>query len=204
MSLPVKVQGFLRQASIRTASATPKFKCELFNSPWDGFVEEWLPLIYVFLTNALGPYGKEPLSEILPLTSGLHAAGATASFDLSSGQVRIHQSVDGNPGKTLEKLTHELTHASLALFPEGDCFYEEGFVDYSVWVMAHAPIWGEHREAMIDAAQKNINMRKERALKSLSDWDTKRWSGGHYASIARGPYIIAGLRMKKFEGNFTW
>ena len=203
MALPNQVQGFLRQASLKTAAA-PKFTCEVFGGPWDEFVEEWLPRIHTFLFHALGPFGKEPLPEVLPITDGLHIAGATASFDPTSGQVRIHSSVDRNPGKTLEKLTHELTHASLALFPEGDCFWEEGVVDYSVWVMAHAPVWGEYRDLMIESAQKNIDMRRERAMASLSDWDIKRWAGGHYAALARGPYIVAGLRMKKAEGNLTW
>ena len=184
--------------------ASPAFQCEVFKSPWDEFVKSWMPKIYAFVANSLGPYGTEPKHTILPLSEGLHAAGATASFEPGSGQVRIHASVDGNPGKTLEKLTHELLHASLSKFPEGDSFYEEGFVDYSVWVLAHAPIWGELRQPMIDAAKYNIDMRRDRAMKSLSDWDVKRWAGGNYAAQARGPHIVAGLRMKKYEGNFTW
>jgi hypothetical protein len=70
--------------------------------------------------------------------------------------------------------------------------------------MAHAPVWGLHREDMIEAAALNIRTRRERALHDISDWDRKRWAGGLFASIAKGPYIIPGLRMRKFEGNYTW
>jgi hypothetical protein len=196
------------QAMLRTASedTSPKraFACRFFNPEWNAFVEQWAPIIYDFVGHALGEYGREPLPEILQMPDGQHSAGATASFDPSTGQVRLCQSVEGKPGQTLEKLTHEFTHGSLALFPEGDPFYEEGAVDYSVWVMAHAPVWGEHRESMIEAAAFNIKMRRERAMLDLSDWDRKRWAGGLYFSISRGPFIIASLRHKKAEGNFTW
>ncbi len=128
---------------------------------------------------------------------------ATASF-AANGQVRLSATVAGSPGTILEKLTHEFTHGSLNDFPEGDPFYEEGYVDYSVWVMAHAPVWGEHREAMIQAAEYNIAQRRERALRLGSDYDRKRWAGGVYAMHALGPFIIASLRMKKLEGNLTW
>ena len=196
------------QAMLRTASngVDPKrrFVCRVFNSPWDGFVEQWAPVIYDFVGHALGPYGREPLPEILRMSDGEHSAGATASFEPATGQVRLCDSVENKPGQTLEKLTHEFTHGSLNLFPEGDCFYEEGFVDYSVWVMSHAPIWGEHRDSMIEAAEFNIKTRRERAMLDLSDWDRKRWAGGFYASLSRGPFIIASLRHRKQEGNYTW
>jgi hypothetical protein len=167
-------------------------------------VEQWAPIIHDFVGHALGPYGQEPLPEIIRMSDGEHSAGATASFEPGTGQVRLCSSVEGKPGQTLEKLTHEFLHGSLALFPEGDPYWEEGAVDYSVWVMAHAPVWGEHRDAMIEAAEFNIKMRRERALKGGSDWDCKRWSGGLYCSIAYGPFIVARLRHKKAEGNYTW
>jgi len=146
----------------------------------------------------------EPLPQILPLADGMHTAGATASFDPTTGQVRLSTSVEGKPGQTLEKLTHELTHASLAQFPEGDAFYEEGFVDYSVWVMAHAPVWEPYRDDMIEAAAFNIKMRRERAMLDMSDWDRKRWAGGLFASLSRGPLIVASLRKRKDENTFIW
>ena len=77
-------------------------------------------------------------------------------------------------------------------------------MDYSVWVMSHAPIWGEHRDSMIEAAEFNIKTRRERAMLDLSDWDRKRWAGGLYASLSRGPFVISSLRHKKAEGNYTW
>jgi hypothetical protein len=198
-----EVQAMLRTASEDT-NPRRKFVCRFFEPEWNEFVEHWAPIIYDFVGHALGPYGREPLPEILQMPDGQHSAGATASFDPSTGQVRLCTSVQGKPGQTLEKLTHEFTHGSLALFPEGDPFYEEGFCDYSVWVMAHAPIWGELRPSMIEAAAFNIKMRRERAMLDLSDWDRKRWAGGFYASMSRGPFIIGSLRHKKSEGNYTW
>ena len=168
MELPVLVQQQLEAASksalkLRKTASVRRFTCEIFGNEWDQFVELWSPRIYDFLGHALGPFGKEPLPEILPMSDGAHSAGATASFEPMTGQIRICKSVENKPGQTLEKLTHEMTHASLAQFPEGDTFYEEGFVDYSVWVMAHAPLWEPHREAMIEAAAFNIKVRRSGA-----------------------------------------
>jgi hypothetical protein len=192
----------LRKASEVTASQT--FECSVFSAEWNEFIKLWAPKIHAFVINALGPYGTDPRREIKKLTDGFHIAGATASFDPSNGQIRLATSLEGQPGATIEKLTHEMTHGSLARFPEGDPFYEEGFVDYSVWVMAHAPFWEPHRDAVIKAAADNIRNRRERALKTETDYDRKRWAGGFYASIAYGPYVIAMLRQRKHESNFTW
>ena len=57
---------------------------------------------------------------------------------------------------------------------------------------------------MIEAAAFNIQMRRERAMKDMSDWDRKRWAGGLFASLSRGPMIISSLRQKKMENNLTW
>jgi len=134
----------------------------------------------------------------------MHMSGATASFNMSTGQIQICSSVEGNPGQTLEKLTHELVHGSLAQFPSEDCFYDEGEVDYATWVLAHAPIYKQFRQQTIDAAAFNIKMRRERAFTTGNDYDRKRWAGGVYAMMAYGPLTIARLRNKKAEGNFTW
>ena len=180
--IPGRVQTLLREASdaangrIRRAGEGMTFNCQVFNGPWDQFVIQWAPRIYDFVGHALGPIGMQPLPDILPMSDGEHSAGATASFNPGNGQIRLSGSVENKAGQTLEKLTHEMTHASLAKFPEGDAFYEEGFVDYSVWVMAHAPLWGEHQHDMIEAAAFNIKMRRERAMLDLSDWDRKRWA----------------------------
>jgi len=144
------------------------------------------------------------LPEILALPEGAHAAGATASFSPHSGQVHLCTSVENKPGQTLEKLLHEFMHGNLDNFPEGDPFYEESQVDYSVWLMAHAPIWEPYRDDMIKAAAFNIAVRRDRAFKTQTDYDRKRWAGGLYASIAYGPHLITRLRQKKIEGNFTW
>ena len=206
--IPAEVQEYLAQASrprSRTASAR-RFTSQVFEQgdPWNGFIELWAPRIYNFLGNALGPFGKEPLPDIHMLPDGAHSAGATASFSPDSGQIHICQSVKDKPGQTLEKLTHEMTHASLAQFPEGDAFSEEGYVDYSVWVMAHAPVWEPYRDDMIKAASFNIEVRRERAMLDLSDWDRKRWAGGLFASLSKGPFIVASLRQRKLENNYTW
>lgn len=199
-----KVQSMLKSASDASEGMGRPFVCAIFNSPWDNFVMHWAPIIYDFVGHALGPYGMDPLPEILAMSDGEHSAGATASFNPGNGQVRLSTSVENKPGQTLEKLTHEFTHGSLAKFPEGDPFYEEGFVDYSVWVMAHAPIWEPYRDDMIEAASFNIKMRRERAMLDLSDWDRKRWAGGLFASLSRGPFVVASLRHRKAENNFTW
>ncbi len=199
-----EVQSMLRTASDASTGSLRPFLCRIFGSPWDQFVMQWAPVIHDFVGHALGPFGMEPLPEILAMSDGEHSAGATASFNPGSGQVRLSGSVENKAGQTLEKLTHEFMHGSLAKFPEGDPFYEEGFVDYSVWVLAHAPIWGQYRDEMIEAAAFNIKMRRERAMLDLSDWDRKRWAGGLYASLSRGPFIIASLRHRKAENNFTW
>jgi hypothetical protein len=186
------------------ASETPKFVCKVFNSDWDRFVETWTPKIYNYLLGALGPFGTEPKSTILPLSDGMHMSGATASFHMLNGQVHLCPSVEGNPGQTLEKLTHEFVHGSYSQFPIEDVFYDEGYVDFSVWVLAHSPTYGEYRQQTIDAAAYNIKMRRERAMKNLSDYDRKRWAGGVFASMFYGPMILSHMKMKKAEGDFTW
>jgi hypothetical protein len=181
-----------------------RFVCRVLSPEANLFVEHWAPKIHAFVLNCFGPYGKEPLPEILKIEDGFHIAGATASFDPGTGRIRLATSVSTNPGQILEKLTHEMTHAALANFPDDDGFHTEGYVDYSVWIMAHAPVWGEQQAAMIQAASDNIRNRRERALRGGSDWDKKRWAGGFYASVAYGPYTVARLRQKKVEGDLTW
>lgn len=191
----------LRQAS--NAPVGQQFSCQVFGSSWDGFVELWAPRIHSFVAEALGPYAINPLPTILPVSDAFHAAGANASF-ASNGQICLGTHMDSDPGVTLEKLTHEMLHASLAAFPEGDPFYEEGIVDYSTWILAQAPYWEPYREDMIKAAADNIRNRRKRAFSTRTDYDRKRWTGGLYASMAYGPHIIATFRQRKIEGNFTW
>jgi hypothetical protein len=207
--IPIAVQESLSQASTfsrRRASFGPTFTSRICDNAWDRFIEKWAGICYGFVGEALGHYGKEPLGTILTIPDGAHTAGANASFEPGSGQIRLSPSVvEGKAGITLEKLTHELTHASLHDFPDNDdVFYTEGFVDYSVWVMAHAPIWGAYRREMIDAAAFNIACRRDRALKDLSDYDRKRWAGGLFCATMHGPWIIAKLKMRKLEGNLQW
>jgi hypothetical protein len=190
---------------MRTASIAPKFKCRFLSPEWNSFVETWAPKCYTFVSQALGGYQQEPQLEILEIPEAYHASGVNASFQPNNGQVRLVASiVEGRPGMTLEKLTHELTHAALASFPEGDAFYEESAVDYSVWVMSHAPVWGVYQKEMTEAAEFNIACRRDRAMKDTSDYDRKRWAGGLYCSLVHGPWIISRLKMRKDEGNFTW
>lgn len=207
MSIPADVQQYLDQCSrtdVRTASDVPKFTCRVFNSPWDQFVDLWAPRIFTFVGHALGPYAVPPLPLIKKMPDGQHSAGATASFEPATGQVRLATSVEGKAGQTLEKLCHEFVHGSLAGFPDDDGFATEGYVDYSVWVMAHAPTWDPYREQMIEAAAFNISQRRDRAMLNQTDWDRKRWAGGLFASLAMGPHIVSQFRMKKAEGNFRW
>lgn len=200
-----EIAHLLRTASEAAKTARSHFVCLAFKSPeWNRFVEEWASKSYAFVAHALGPFQKEPLQEIIGMHDGAHSGGANASFDPGSGRITLSSVVEGKPGITLEKITHELIHASLNDFPEGDTFYEEGFVDYSTWVMAHAPAWEPYRSEMIEAAAFNIRCRRDRAFKGGSDWDRKRWAGGLYASLAYGPHVVARLRQKKLEGDLTW
>lgn len=204
--MPEEVAEFLSEASTRTKTASEKrFVSNICGNDWDRFIEEWAAKSYHFVGQALGPFQREPLPEILPLEDGAHTAGANASFDPFSGQIRLSPSVVmGKPGITLEKITHELVHASLNDFPEGDPFYEEGFVDYSVWVMGHAPAWGIYSQAMVEAADFNIRCRRDRAMKDLSDYDRKRWAGGMFCAAMHGPWIVTKLRYRKIEGDLRW
>lgn len=201
--VPTDVHHMLRQAS--SAQPSREFVCRMFPDHWNEFVELWAPRIHAFVEEALGPYGTEPKQEILALADGFHMACANASFDLMSGQIRLGTHLVDQPGATLEKLTHEMIHGSLSKFPEGDPFYEEGMAaDYGTWILAHAPIWEPYRLETIKAAADNIRNRRERALKTGTDYDRKRWAGGLYAMTAFGPYMIAMLRQRKMEGNLTW
>jgi len=196
------VQRMLREAS--DAPVTLPFTCNVFSPEWNQFVELWAPRIHTFVRHALGSWGTEPLPTILKISDGFHAAGANASFNITTGQIKLAVTLEGKPGVLLEKITHEMVHGALSEFPEGDPFYEEGWVDYMVWVMAHAPCWEPYKNDMIRAAADNLTIRRERAMKTGSDYDRKRWAGGVYAAAAFGPHIVAMLRMKKEEGNFTW
>jgi hypothetical protein len=202
-NLPESVANYLRLASVR-AKASKQFKSLVFGSASDEFVEDWTSRIYSYLVQALGPFGTEPIPVIHPMSDGMHMSGATASFDIQSGQICLCPSVEGNPGQILEKLTHELTHGSYSQFPSGDPFYDEGAVDFSTWVLVHAPIYEPYRQQAIDAAAYNIKMRRERALRDNSDYDRKRWAGGTFYSMFIGPMLIHRMKMRKAEGNFTW
>lgn len=203
--IPEAVKGHLKAASSVAKTATRQFTCNICGNEWDRFIEKWASVCYAFVHEALGGYHTEPQSEILALSDPSHTSGANASFELFTGQVRLCPSiVEHKPGITLEKLTHEFTHGALAGFPEGDPFMEEGYVDYSVWVMAHAPVWNPWGRDMVEAAAFNIKCRRDRALRNLCDYDRKRWAGGLYASTTFGPWIIHYLKTKKLEGNLTW
>lgn len=205
--IPKDVQDYLDHASrhdLRTASIVPRFACQIFNSSWDQFVELWAPRVYQFVEHALGPYATPPLPLILKMPDGQHSAGATASFAPATGQVRLASSVEGKAGQTLEKLCHEFIHGALAAFPDGDPFYEEAQVDLATWVCAHAPTWKPYSEEMISAAAFNIANRRDRALRSASDYDAKRYAGGIYAMLKYGPHIVSELRLKKAENNLRW
>jgi hypothetical protein len=193
----------LRAASLKSSAKT--FKSVVFSDPdSNAFTEVWAARIYSYLYSALGPFGTEPLSTILPMPSGMHMSGATASFDMQSGQMTLCPSVEGNQGQILEKITHEMVHGSYSQFPSNDEFYDEGFVDYSTWLLAHGPIYMDYRQQVIDSAAYNIKMRRERAMKNLSDYDRKRWAGGVFANVCLGPMLLHRMRMKKAEGDFTW
>lgn len=209
--LPQDVQKQLDESSrrlgfkSRTAAFSMTFNTNVCGDEWDRFIEQAAAKCYAFLQDCLGPFQKQPLPTILSVEDGFHSAGANASFEPGTGQIRLcGDYVRGRAGTTLEKVCHELTHASLNDFPEGDPFYEEGFVDYSVWCISHAPYWEPYREEMIRAANHNIAMRRDKAMRDLSDYDRKRWAGGLFCATVHGPWVLAKLRMAKMEGNLQW
>ncbi len=209
--IPQEVQNQLDKASkrigfrSRRATFETLFETNVCGDNWDRFIEKSANKCHVFLQECLGPFQKDPLPVILPIEDGFHSAGANASFQPATGQIRLCADyVRGRPGTTLEKLCHEMVHASLNDFPEGDPFYEEGFVDYSVWCISHAPYWEPYRQEMIEAADHNIAMRRDKAMRDLSDYDRKRWAGGLFCATTHGPWILSKLRMAKAEGNLTW
>ena len=208
---PQEVQTQLDEASRRlslrprTAAFATLFECNVCRDDWDRFIEKSAHKCHAFLQECLGPFQMEPLPTILPIEDGFHSAGANASFEPSTGQIRLCADyVRGKAGTTLEKICHEMVHASLNNFPENDPFYEEGFTDYSVWCIAHAPHWEPNRDEMIQAAAHNIAMRRDRAMRNLSDYDRKRWAGGLFCAMAHGPWILSKLRMAKAEDNLQW
>jgi hypothetical protein len=186
------------------AKSSKQFKSLILNSEEDLFIEEWAAKIHGYLIEALGPFGTEPLPIILPMSYGMHMSGATASFDMHTGQMTLCPSVGGNPGQILEKITHEMVHGQYSQWPSEDEFFDEGFTDFSTWLLVHAPIYGQYRQQAIDSAAYNIKMRRERAMKGLSEYDKKRWAGGVFAMMAYGPMLLNRMRMKKAEGDFTW
>jgi hypothetical protein len=206
MDIPTKVQQTLKRASARGDRSHQAFESRVCGNEWDRFIEAWAARCYGFLLDALGPFQQEPLPVILTVSDGSHSSGANASFQPDTGQICLCPSyVNGRAGTTLEKLLHEMTHASLNDFPDvGDPFYEEGYVDYSVWIMAHAPIWEPYRRDIIEAASYNIKCRRDRALRDLSDYDRKRWAGGLFCATMHGPWIISKLHMAKVEGTLQW
>jgi hypothetical protein len=210
MPITREVQDQLTSASDRLihrrkAAVNLAFESNICSDPWDRFIEDAASKCYHFIQEVLGPYHKQPLFIIQAIRDSDHVAGANASFQPDNGQICLCPDyVRNRPGTTLEKLCHELLHANLNDFPEGDEFFEEGQIDYSTWVIAHAPYWREHREDMIEAAAHNIEVRRERALKQQTVYDRKRWAGGLCASIVHGPFILARLRQKKSTGDLTW
>jgi len=202
MQIPQDVIDRLNAPSYRRASTLPKFRCTIFDPRWNSFVESWAPRIYRFVEQALGPYGTTVDGVIEEIDCGSYMAGANASFDLDSGKIKLSLPLEGNSGRTLEKMCHEMVHASLAKFPQNDPFYDEGFVDFTVFILGHADIW--HPYDMLGAAAENIETRKKRAMLDQSDYDRKRWAGGLFASVSRGPWIVETLKMRKAEGNYQW
>jgi hypothetical protein len=206
--LPHRAQNYLDNISRRLirkrTAGYVKFQSQVCGNEWDVFIEQMADKCYKFLQECLGPFQKEPLPIILPMGDGFHMSGANASFSPSTGQIELcARYIYNKPGTTLEKVCHELLHANLNDFPEGDPFYEEGYIDYSIWVIAHSPWWEPHRDDMIKAAAHNIHVRKEKAIHDLSDYDRKRWAGGIYCSLTHGPWILSKLRAAKTE-DLQW
>lgn len=191
----------------KTASSpsTPEFTSSVCGSQWDLFIASWMNKSYIFVEQSLGAYQKQPKKHVLPLHDSKYTSGVNACYNPSDGQIRLSRlAVEGESGVTLEKITHELIHASLSDFPEGDPFYEEGAVDYMVLVMAHSPFWEPYRSAMVTAARRNLELRRDRALKTRTDYTAKRWYGACFMAETYGPWIVERFREKKLTGELVW
>ena len=180
-------------------------RCQVFTPEWCTFVQDWASRIHPFVETLFGPYGTEPHTVIEALPVSAKAIGASASFDMSSGQITLCPSMEGDPGRTLEKLTHELLHGSFSDFPSVDPFYDEGFVDYTTLLLSSAPIYRDLGPAMQKSALGNIERRRQKGLAAgSSDYDRKRAMGAIFAKMAYGTQVVAHLRTQKMNRTFQW
>lgn len=194
----------------KASAATPKVPwvayCTVFSPTWNAFVIEWAGKIKPFIEEALGPYGTEPLPHILPLGSyNVGKVAPSASFDMGTGQIELTHEMEGDAGRTLEKLTHEMIHGSLSLFPSDDEFYDEGFVDFSTLLLSSAPIYGDLGILMRRSAQQNLARRVKMGLvPNATRYDFRRASGAIHAKLTYGSGLIEHLRDQKMNETFEW
>jgi hypothetical protein len=196
---------------LETASHTElpvwQVECDVFSSPdWNAFVVHWAGKIKPFLELVLGPYGTEPASRILPLRAIVVGNVApSASFDMVTGQIELTPSMEGDPGRTLEKLTHEMLHGSLSRFPSDDEFYDEGFVDLSTLLLSQASIYGELGPLMEKSARGNLVRRIKSGMQpNANPYDRRRACGAIHAKLTYGAGLIQHLRTQKMNGTFEW
>lgn len=200
----------MSHALLERASSTPltpwEAHCQVFSPEWNSFVVKWAGKIKPFLEEVLGPYGTEPLPHILPLNvMAIGKVPPSASFDMSTGQIQLTAAMEGDPGRTLEKLTHEMVHGSLSQFPSEDEFYDEGFVDYSTLLLSAAPIYGPFGPAMAKSAQGNLFRRiKQGKQADATIYDQRRASGSIHAKLTYGQGLLEHLRNQKLARTYEW
>jgi hypothetical protein len=180
------------------------FTCELFaNDQWNSFVEQWASVAHAVVLDATGPFDREPSSVIARAPEqNYQDTGFTGMY--LNGQIFMHPSLQGDPGKTLRVITHEMLHASLDGFPSTDVFYAEGFVDYATMVLAQREEWAALGTAMIADTQDWAEFRQAQALKCRCDIDAKRWMGFVFAATAYAEGICDGLKAAKSLRPRSW
>lgn len=180
--------------------------CQVFRPDWNLFVESWAAKIHPMLLDVLGPYGTEPHPHILPLNvMALGKVAPSASFDMDSGQIQLTPAMEGDAGRTLEKLTHEMVHGSLANFPSEDEFFDEGFVDFSVLLLSEQPVYGDLGPLMKRSAQQNLARRIKMGMApNATRYDFRRASGAIHAKLTYGHGLIEHLRNQKLNQTFEW
>jgi hypothetical protein len=183
-----------------------RWTCKVFQPEWNSFVEEWAGKVFPYLEEVLGPYGTKPMTTILPLdVESPGSVPPSASFNLLSGQIQLHPSMEGDAGRTLEKLTHEMVHGSLALFPSNDEFYDEGYVDYSTLLLSDAPLYGKLGSAMKASAQGNIQRRVRQGFAvGANRYDQRRARGSIFAKMTHGDGLLSYLKSQKLNGSYQW
>ena len=184
-------------------SSQIKFRCNVFSSGWNQLVEEAAGIAYGLIHQRSGPFDQIPAAEILSAPEeNFQRNGFTGLF--LKGQIRMHRSLENNPGKTIRIVIHEMLHSSLAGFPLDDPFYFEGFVEHATQVVAAENVWGTYKDVVLQDVSEWFSFRMKQALTYRCDYDAKRWAGWVFAREAYGDRILSMFKEAKKSGKRSW